>query len=178
MITIHTERSNDVEAIRQVHIAAFNRVNEANLVDALRNNHDWFLSLVAVVEDSPKQTIGERVVANICFSPITIEPDCSIDKPIVGLAPLAVLPEFQRQGIGSLLVRSSLQECNRLDIGAVLVLGHSSYYPRFGFIPGKQYGLSCEYDVPDDVFMVLELQPGILRECRGVVKYAPEFAQV
>ena len=97
---------------------------------------------------------------------------------VMGLAPMAVLPERQRQGIGSALVREGLSAIERMGADAVVVLGHPAYYPRFGFKPAATYGLRSEYDVPDDVFMALELRPGVLEDIKGKVKYAPAFSSV
>lgn len=88
---------------------------------------------------------------------------------------MAVLPEYQKQGIGSRLVRDGLKECQRLNQNIVVVLGHPGYYPRFGFIPASKKGLRCEYQAPDEAFMVAELIPGALGGRQGLVKYRPEF---
>jgi predicted N-acetyltransferase YhbS len=86
-----------------------------------------------------------------------------------------VLPDYQKQGVGSQLVRAGLRECARLGYDVVVVLGHAEYYSRFGFIPASQKGLQSEYPVPDEVFMVVELKPDALGGRRGLVKYRPEF---
>jgi putative acetyltransferase len=91
---------------------------------------------------------------------------------------MAVLPECQRQGIGSLLVRAGLEACRSAGHDAVVVLGHPEFYPRFGFVAADTKGLRCEYEVPREAFMVLELRPAALAETRGVVRYRPEFAGV
>jgi putative acetyltransferase len=91
---------------------------------------------------------------------------------------MAVLPSRQRAGIGSALVRAGLDECARLGFVAVAVLGHAEYYPRFGFLPASTFGLSSEFDVPDNVFLALELHPGALDACRGVIRYHPVFGSV
>ena len=96
---------------------------------------------------------------------------------ILGLAPLAVLPQYQRRGIGSLLIKHSLKKCTDLGCKAVVVLGSPAYYSRFGFISAKEKGLKCEYQVSDDVFMVLELQNGSLDGCHGTVKCRLEFQE-
>jgi putative acetyltransferase len=169
VITIRAENAEDIPAIRRVNELAFGRTNEATLVDALRAVSNPQVSLVAVEND--------QIVGHIFFSPVTIESEESTSAAL-GLAPMAVLPEYQKQGIGSQLVREGLRECQRLGCNVVVVLGHPEYYPRFGFIPASQQGLRSEYPVPDEVFMVTELEPGALGGQRGLVKYRPEFGEV
>lgn len=164
---IRTEKPEDLEAVRQVNIAAFGRENEANLVDRLRGMESTF-SFVAVQSD--------RIVGHILFSPVVVAGKCSSNLSILGLAPVAVLPEYQRQGIGTLLIQQGLEECRRSGFQAVVVLGHPDFYPRFGFIPASRKSLKCEYDVPDEAFMVLELESGSLQDCSGTVKYRSEFS--
>lgn len=165
---VRAEKPEDVEAIRKLNIAAFGRENEADLVDRLRGNKSTF-SFVAT--ESPIKS--QSIIGHIFFSPVEIVGSDYIN--ILGLAPVAVLPEYQRQGIGSLLIRHGLVECARLGFKAVVVLGSPEYYPRFGFITAKQNGLKCEYNVPDEAFMVSELVSGALKGCMGTVKYHLEF---
>ena len=173
MITVRAETAEDVPAVRRVNELAFGQPNEADLVDALRAAARPYISLVAAG--------GGRVVGHIFFSPVTLEAvtDEGEDSAslILGLAPMAVLPEYQRQGVGSRLVREGLKECRRIGCDVVVVVGHPEYYPRFGFVPASRKGLRCEYPVPDEVFMVAELKPNALRG-RGLVKYRPEFGGV
>ncbi|MEG4091242.1 N-acetyltransferase [Microcoleus sp. Pol12B4] len=164
---IRTEKPEDLEAVRKVNVEAFGRENEANLVDRLRGIASTF-SFVAVQSD--------RVVGHIFFSPVVVEGKCSSNLSILGLAPVAVLPGYQRQGIGTLLIREGLKECGRSGFQAVVVLGYPDFYPRFGFIPASRKSLKCEYDVPDEAFMVLELESGALQDCSGTVKYRSEFS--
>ena len=168
MITVRAETAEDIPALRRVNELAFGQPNEADLVDALRAAARPHISLVAASEG--------RVVGHIFFSPVTLEAEDSASL-ILGLAPMAVLPEYQRQGIGSRLVREGLEECRRMGCDVVVVVGHPGYYPRFGFAPASRKGLRCEYPVPDEVFMVAELKPDALRG-RGLVKYRPEFGGV
>jgi putative acetyltransferase len=126
------------------------------------------VSLVAKVDD--------QLVGHILFSLVTVELDTGAYRA-AGLAPMAVLPQFQNQGIGSRLVKAGLEECRQAGYEAVVVLGHPGYYPRFGFRPASVYGLTCEYNVLDEVFMALELREGAWRGRSGKVKYQPEFAE-
>src|SRR5437762_2911415 len=82
----------------------------------------------------------------------------------MGLAPMAVLPREQRRGIGSALVRAGLDRCKQSGFSAAVVLGHPAYYPRFGFTPASRFAIKSEYDVPDEAFMALEFEPGILHD--------------
>ncbi|OGC76663.1 MAG: GNAT family N-acetyltransferase [candidate division Zixibacteria bacterium RBG_16_40_9] len=166
MFVIRAETLEDHSAVRKVNELAFGQPNEAALVDALRRAAHPHISLVAVIEG--------QIVGHIFFSPVSIESERSTFTAL-GLAPMAVLPEYQKQGIGSALVREGLRECQRIGYDIVVVVGHAKYYPRFGFTPAKQKGLRCEYDVPDEVFMVAELKPGTLAGRQGLVKYHPEF---
>jgi putative acetyltransferase len=166
MLTIRAETEEDIPAIRIVNQRAFEGPAEANLVDSLRATANPHISLVAIN--------GGQVVGHIFFSPVTLE---NSSAAILGLAPMAVLPEHQNQGIGSQLVREGLKQCQRIGYDVVVVVGHAEYYPRFGFVPASQKGLRCEYPVPDEVFMVTELRPNAL-SASGLVKYHPAFAEV
>jgi putative acetyltransferase len=169
VIEIRPETAADFAAVREVNELAFGQPAEAGLVDALRRAASPTISLVAL-EDG-------RVVGHIFFSPVTFEGPQGVSAAM-GLAPMAVRPERQNQGIGSALVRAGLAACAGLGENVVVVLGHPHYYPRFGFVPASSRGLSSEYPVPDDVFMVAELAPGALGGRSGLVKYHPEFARV
>jgi putative acetyltransferase len=169
MLIIRAETQADHHAVRQVNERAFGQASEADLVDALRKNAEPQISMVAELDG--------QVVGHIFFSPVLIESETS-SSTALGLAPMAVLPEFQKQAIGSALVRRGLEECRSVGHEVVVVLGHPEYYPRFGFMPAKEKGLSCEYPVPDEVFMVVELSEGALAGRKGVVKYRPEFSSV
>jgi putative acetyltransferase len=166
MLIIRREAPEDINAIRHVNEQAFGRAVEADLVDQLRSRGVLTISLVAVQD-------GE-IIGHIAFSPVAIESGPSSFEAIT-LAPIAVLPAYQRQGIGSRLVRAGLEECHRLGHKIVVVLGHPEYYPRFGFTPGKPRGIGCEFEAPDEAWMVLELREGALAGRDGIAKFQPEF---
>lgn len=165
-VVIREESPADASAVRDVNERAFGTPLEAGIVEALRGS-DGSISLVA--------TSADRVVGHILFTPVTV--DSSAGVRVAGLAPMAVLPEHQRAGIGSRLVRAGLDACRRGGYGAVVVLGHPAYYPRFGFTRADAHGLSCEFPVPPEAFMVLGLQPEVLARLSGTVRYRPEFAE-
>jgi putative acetyltransferase len=168
-VLIRAETAEDRALVRRVNELAFGRSNEADLVDALREKARPYISLVAIVDD--------EVVGHIFFSSVLIESgDHSFAA--LGLAPMAVLPAYQRRGIGSQLVREGLKESHRLGYDIVVVLGRPNYYPRFGFVPASLKGLRSEYDVADEAFMVAEMKPDALAGCSGLVRYHPEFSKV
>jgi HAD superfamily hydrolase (TIGR01509 family) len=157
----------DIEAIRAVEKSAFGRSAEADLVDLCRQRGKVSLSLVAIRDG--------HLVGHILFTPVSLDPPCPGWHGL-GLGPVAVLPEFQRAGIGSSLIRSGLEMCRRQGIDFVVLLGDPRYYSRFGFIPASKFGLGNEYGA-DEEFMVRELRPGVLRGVQGVVKYVEEFTE-
>jgi putative acetyltransferase len=164
---IRDERPVDVDSIRAVNLTAFETSTEADLVDALRRRATPLISLVA--ED------GANVVGHILFSPVTLASEPGLT--LMGLAPMAVVPSRQRQGVGSSLVRAGLDRCRQINAAGVVVLGHPEYYPRFGFLPAARLFLRCEYDVPEEVFMVRDLREGALSGLSGTIRYHPVFEE-
>ena len=167
MIEIRKEQPGDAAAVRLVNEQAFGRPQEADVVDTLRRTCDGLLSLVAMAE--------ARVVGHILFSPATVEgPDSVVEG--MGLAPIAVLPEYQRQGIGSMLVEEGLRVLRASSCPFVIVLGHPEYYPRFGFERASKYGLRSQWEgVPDEAFMILVLDERSLKGASGIARYRDEF---
>ena len=167
MVHIRQEKFEDAPAIRAVNEQAFGQPQEANIVDMIRANCPNFLSLVAVFD--------RKIVGHILFSPAIIGYDRGTVEGM-GLAPMAVLPKYQRQGIGSALIRQGIDILNKQSCPFIIVLGHPGYYPRFGFEPASIYGIKCNWKgVPDNAFMVMFLDNS-LKQCRPrIAKYRDEF---
>lgn len=169
MPVIRPETPADVDAVYTVNKQAFDgREAEPRLVDAIRKSDDFIpeLSLVAVESD--------HIIGHILFSRIYIQSE-NEQLPALALAPMAVLPEYQKQGIGSALVRRGLEECKRLGYAIVIVLGHPAYYPRFGFAPELAKSLQCPFGDCGNAWMALELIPGALDRVHGKVIYPRVF---
>src|SRR5512136_2884854 len=168
MPTIRREQPGDEAQIYDVNLRAFGRMAEPEVVDMLRKTCPEGVSLVA--EE------GGRIVGHILFTPAVIEGDgCRVTG--AGLAPLAVVPEFQRQGVGSALVAAGLDEMRRAGQPFVVLVGHPGYYPRFGFVRASQYGIRSEYEeVPDEAFMIIVFDEAKLQGIMGVAHERPEFA--
>ena len=164
-ILIRPEATADQDAIRHVNRLAFGQDEEARLVDALRDGGYVRVSLVA-------ERAG-RIVGHILFSDLPIITEAGT-VPALALAPMAVLPELQRQGIGSALVQRGLEACRQQGHRVVVVLGHSHFYPRFGFSPKLAAHLESPFSGSDS-FMALELVPGALDGIAGRVQYPPPF---
>lgn len=161
---VRREEPRDRVAVRHVNELAFGSPTEANIVDVLRSD----ASAISLVADAEGQVVG-----HITFSPVRVEGAPEVSA--LALGPMAVLPDRQRTGIGTTLVRAGLEQCRRSGVGAVFVVGYPSYYPRFGFDAAAKSGFSCEFDVPADVFMVVELIPGTLAGRTGTVHFHEAF---
>jgi HAD superfamily hydrolase (TIGR01509 family) len=161
------ETPDDLPGIRLVNERDFRTKAEADLVDLCRQRGKIAFSLAAILEG--------QVVGHVLFTPVTFDPPHPGWRGL-GLGPIAVLPEVQRRGIGSRLMRAGLEHVRRLDYGFVVLLGDPAYYSRFGFMPGRAFGLSSDYGDGDE-FQVLELRPGALTGMAGKVKYVPEFEE-
>jgi len=161
-IAVRDEAPDDVAAIRAVNDAAFDQPLEGRIVDALRSHGAVRLSLVAEVEG--------RVVGHLLFSPVT-----SAGGEGLGLGPMAVTPDQQRRGIGAALIEAALARLRAAGFPFIVVLGHHEYYTRFGFVPASRYGLRCEWDVPNEAFLVHVIDPAGTAAAAGLIRYRPEF---
>jgi len=166
LIEIREERSDDIAAIREVNRLAFGQDQESNIVDALRTNGGALLSLVA--------TVNGQVEGHIMYSPLTVAENVRG----VALGPMAVVPEYQRQGIGTQLIEGGNRKIKDAGYPFIIVVGHAQYYPRFGFRPASEYGINCEWDVPDEVFMLLVLNEAKMQGASGLAKYRHEFSTI
>jgi putative acetyltransferase len=161
---VRAEREVDHAAIRVVNEAAFGGVEEADLVEGLRRDGAVLLSLVA--------EIGDRIVGHVLFGRMAIETAAGV-VPAVALAPMAVVPECQRQGVGGQLIRAGLDRLRADGERIVIVVGHPAYYPRFGF--SSEMAGSLDAPFRREAFMALELDPGALDGLRGRVRYPTVF---
>lgn len=167
MINVRSEGPLDAAAVREVNEQAFGSPVEARIVESLRAASDC-ISLVA--------TRNGRVIGHILFTPVSLDPP--VGFRVAGLGPMAVRPEDQRAGVGGQLIRAGLEACRQRGYAAVVVVGHPAYYPRFGFEPAHTRGLTLrDFDVPEDVFMVVELEAGVRERLKGAVRYSSEFAE-
>jgi putative acetyltransferase len=168
MPLIRREQPQDIPEIRQVHIRAFGQKQEASVVDKLRKKCNSILSLVALT--------GGKVVGHILLSPAVIE---GKHGRLVGtgLAPLAVLPEYQRKGIGTQLMQTAIARIKEGGCPYIIVIGHPEYYARFGFEQAGRFGISCEWNVPDEAFMILVLDRKAMNDITGVARYRQEWAE-
>lgn len=162
-MTVRSENPGDLaerSAVRSVNEAAFGRPDEADLVDALRSEQVILASLVAERD--------HQIVGHILFSRMWID-----TVPAVALAPVAVLPEHQRQGIAATLIHIGIKRMRARGEHIVTVLGHPGYYERFGFAAESARHLESPF--PPEAYMALELTPGALAGVRGKVRYPAAF---
>ena len=162
---IRTENKEDFSAVQNIHLSAFPEDGESKLVNRLREKAQPIISLVAEVDGV--------LVGHILFSPVTLDSNPMLS--LMGLAPVAVLPAHQRKRIGSALIEAGLEQCRVRQTGAVAVLGHANYYPKFGFEPSYKFAIKSEYDVPAEVFMMMELEKDYLKGSSGTLVYHKEF---
>jgi putative acetyltransferase len=169
VIVIRAETADDREAVRRINEIAFGQPAEADLVDLLRERCADAISLVAVDADN-----GDGIVGHILFTPVVVDGAPRVVG--MGLALMAVLPDRQRCGIGSRLVRRGLELLRERSCPFVVVVGHPEYYPRFGFTRASTHRIASQWEgVPDEAFMVLILDEAAMAAVSGVARYREEF---
>ena len=169
-VYIRPETVADREAIREVNEQAFGRPTEAGIVEKVRQSPGFVPELSLVAEQ------GGQIVGHALFSEIPIEGEGQSWK-VLALGPIAVRPAFQKQGIGGQMIRAGMERAADLGYGVLVLIGHPTYYPRFGFVPASRFGLRCAFSVPDEVFMACLLRPDGLAGIKGMVVYPPAFAE-
>ncbi|WP_216588263.1 GNAT family N-acetyltransferase [Streptomyces brasiliscabiei] len=164
--TTRPETTEDRAGVYGVNAAAFETDAEARLVDALREDPGAWVPELSYVAEAPDGSIA-------AYALIT---RCHVDEtPVLALAPVAVLPDHQRQGAGAAVVRAALEAARaRAEERLVLVLGHPEYYPRFGFVRASEYGIRPDFDVPDEAMMALVLD-GAASVAPGTIRYPVAF---
>ena len=168
-VKIRKEEEKDYKRVYEVNRLAFQQENESKLIEKIRKGENFVpeLSLVAEIDD--------EIVGHILFSKINIIGDAIFRS--LALAPMAVIPEFQKQGIGGKLIKKGIEKAKELGFDSIIVLGHKEYYPKFGFQKASKWGIKCPFDVPDEVFMAIELANKALENKAGTVKYPKEFME-
>lgn len=169
-ITIRKEEENDHIQIYDVNKSAFQQENEGKSIEKIRKSENFIPELSIVAE------LNNRIVGHILFSKIKIVGDSNYQS--LFLAPMAVIPEFQKRGIGSELIKRGMDKAKELGFNSIIVLGHKEYYPKFGFQRASRWGIKCPFEVPDDVFMAIELTEKALEGKAGTVEYPDEFNEV
>ncbi|PKQ60758.1 hypothetical protein BZG02_17975 [Labilibaculum filiforme] len=167
-IQIRPENKNDYKTISMINDMAFGQESEGLLVEKLRKNKKYLkdLSLVACM--------GNEIVGHILFSPIEIKSGNSSFKSLA-LAPMSVIPELQGLGIGSQLIENGLAKAKKMGHQSVIVLGHAAFYTKFKFTPASLFEITCPFEVPNEVFMAIELEKDALKNVSGTVEYPKEF---
>ncbi len=168
-VIIRKEEERDYKRVYEVNRLAFQQEDESQLVVNLRKSDNFVPELSLVAE------VGNEVVGHILFTRIKIAGEYTFDSLI--LAPMAVIPEFQRKRIGSKLIERSIEKAKELGFDSIIVVGHKDYYPRFGFQRASSWRLNCHFEVPDEAFMVIELIERALGGKGGTIEFPREFME-
>ncbi|WP_280302408.1 GNAT family N-acetyltransferase [Nocardia neocaledoniensis] len=164
--TTRVETSADIATIRELNLAAFDRAEEADLVDALRRDPAWIADLSILTLDDTGAPAGYALLTRAHIG----------DTPALCLGPCAVPPRYQKTGAGSAAIRAGLAAAAAMGEHFVTVLGHPEYYPRFGFTRASFHGVSMKMSVPDEALMVLSLDGKPVPS--GVIRYATAFGDI
>lgn len=170
MVIIRTETAADYEAVHQVNVLAFgDREDEALLVEKIRRS-EGFIPELSIVAERDQEIVGHLLLSKAMLQ------DGENTYDVIALAPIAVKPDVQKQGIGKQLILEGIERCKALGYPFIFLIGHPEYYPKFGFKPARAYGFDLkQFEVPDDVFMVCELKEGELQKNKGELIYPKSF---
>lgn len=173
--TIRQEQTEDYSAVHKTVELAFKDVEESDhsepfLVDKLRLT-DAFIPELSLVAEADGEIIGHILLTKV---EIVSEKE---SVPSLGLAPVSVLPQYQRKGVGSALIREAHKRAAELGYGSVVLLGHKDYYPKFGYRQAIDFGIEFPFDVPLEYCMAIELHPEALKGVRGKIRYARPFLE-
>lgn len=173
MINIREEEIKDYKEVEKVveesfRTAEFTDNDEHNLVNRLRKSKEFIKELSLIAEDK------NRIIGHVLITKALINGE-NKSYETLALAPLSVLPEYQKSGIGKKLMNRGIERAKELGYKSIVVLGHESYYPKFGFEKASKYGVKAPFEVPDEAYMILELVPGGLNGVSGIVEYSKAF---
>lgn len=173
MLTIREEEIKDYNEVEKVveesfKTAEFSDKDEHNLVGRLRNSNEFIKELSLIAEEENK------ILGHVLLTKALIKGESTSYETLV-LAPLAVLPEYQKSGIGKNLMNKAIERARELGYKSIVVLGHENYYPKFGFEKASKYGVEAPFEVPDEAYMILELLQGGLNGISGIVEYSKAF---
>lgn len=173
MLTIREEEIKDYNEVEKVveesfKTAEFSDKDEHNLVRRLRNSNEFIKELSLIAEEENK------ILGHVLLTKALIKGE-STSYETLALAPLAVLPEYQKSGIGKNLMNKAIERARELGYKSIVVLGHENYYPKFGFEKASKYGVEAPFEVPDEAYMILELLQGGLNGISGIVEYSKAF---
>ncbi len=172
-IIVRRETESDYKTVEEITTTAFKDMpfsegNEAALISNLRKRGDFIPDLSLVAE------IDGTIVGHILFTPLDIVNGNIKYKSLV-LAPVSVLPDYQNQGIGSLLINEGHRVALAHGFSSAIVVGHPEYYPRFGYKTAEKFNIAPPFEMPPGVFMAIELVPGALEGVSGMAVFSDEF---
>lgn len=168
-IRFRKEVKEDYKQVYEINKLAFGQDKESILIEKIRKGPNFVPELSLVAEKD------NEIVGHILFSKMKIVGE--IEYETLMLAPLAVIPELQKQGIGGKLVKKGIEKAIELGFDSIIVVGHKDYYPRFGFQKASKWGIKCPFEVPDGAFMAIELTEKALENKAGVVQFPEEFME-
>lgn len=168
-IRIRQEEKEDHKRVYKINKMAFGQEKESKLIEKIRRGPNFVPELSLVAEKD------NEIVGHILFSKIQIVGESEYETLM--LAPLAVIPELQKQGIGGKLIKKGIEKAKELGVESIIVVGHKDYYPKFGFQKASKWGIKCPFEVPDGAFMGIELTDKALENKAGVVQFPEEFME-